>query len=698
MRPDLNHLFNPRSVAIVGASSDPTRLTGRPLQILRRHGFAGDIWLVHPRLQEIDGVLAYPTIEDLPNVPDVVLVMVRAELVPGIARSCGERGVKHLVVLSSGFEETEGGSTLSAELRSIAEHYSIGVVGPNSEGLWFVPGKTILTFGSAAMRDELVSGPIAVLSQSGSIGAAIMRQLNDVGVGADVFVSVGNETVLGVADYLRWVVERASVRVVVCFLEGLADGRAFLEAAAAARAAGVAVVVLKAGASERGREASASHTGKISSAATVYDALLAQAGVTKVETIEQLATAAAVLAGPPLRGEEGPGSGLTVLGLSGGSRSIIADATEVLDIPLATLSEPTTAELATFIPDFGVTTNPVDPTGQVLSDPALFPRTIEALAADPSSRALLIQYANGGTALLHKHLPVLANACSTYGIPVVVSCLLDQLPATDRLRQELAKAGIAYVHDPTSAVQALSLLFQAQREVAPILAREEAGDDSSVSSWDDVARFVAAAGLRTPQEIVVDAAADEGTVAGALDAAGLEYPLVVKPSPDDVLHKSELGLVFLDLQDSQAVTAAVRKIEDSLGAGTRALVQEMVSSDVEALVVLQTDADFGPVMGLGLGGFFVELLQELSYVALPASPSQVAAAMERTRLARLLRGYRGSTGVDVGLVAERFAVLGAAYARLDKPPRTLELNPVVVVDAERLYAIDSLVEPYEGLS
>src|SRR5690606_162783 len=149
----------------------------------------------------------------------------------------------------SGFEETSEGGSFSTELAQTAHRYGMGIVGPNSEGFWYLPSRTILTFGSAAMREDLVSGPVAVLSQSGSIGASVMRYLNDTGIGAELFVSVGNETVLGVADYLAWIVSQGTVKVVVCFLEGMKEGRAFLEAAAAARAAGISVVVLKAGAS-----------------------------------------------------------------------------------------------------------------------------------------------------------------------------------------------------------------------------------------------------------------------------------------------------------------------------------------------------------------------------------------------------------------------------------------------------------------
>jgi acyl-CoA synthetase (NDP forming) len=698
MQSRLDTLFRPASVAIVGASSSPGRLTGRPLRILRQHGFEGEIAVVHPRVAEIDGVPAYRSIAEVPFVPDVVLVMVRAELVPALAAECAEKGVRHLVVLSSGFEETQGGAGLSAELARISAEHGMGIVGPNSEGLWFLPGRSILTFGSAAMREDLVSGPVAVLSQSGSIGASVMRQLNESGVGADVFVSLGNETVLGAADYLDWVVSHTEVRVVVCFLEGLRDGRGFLEAASRGRDAGVTVVALKAGSSDEGRLASASHTGKISSSGVVYESLLRQAGVIQVESVDQLAGAAAVLSGRDLPDSAVPGAGLTVIGLSGGSRSIIADAAEARGVPLARLSAETSAELATFIPDFGVTTNPVDPTGQVLSDPELFPRTIHALAEDPHTRVLLVQYANGGVGVLEQHLPVLRAAAEAAALPMVVSCLLDQLPADHAVRRELAAAGLAYAHDPAQAVHLASLLFQrgSTRWPGPVLPTTPAEDDRAVVDWASAANLVSGAGLHVPAQVVLPASAATADLAGALAAGRIGYPVVVKPSPDDVAHKSELGLVFLGLGSLAEVEDAARRIGDDLGGRARVVVQEQVPSGPELLVVLQQDPDFGPIMGIGLGGYFVELMAEVSYVALPATPAQVDAALDATRVSRMLAGYRAAGSVDRAAVAEQLVALGSAYAGLKEPPRLLELNPLVARPDGGLVAIDALVESGAG--
>lgn len=694
--PDLTSLFYPTSVAFIGASSNPNRLTGRPIRFIRRHGFAGTVQVVHPDHDNIDGVPAVRSVAELTGQPDVVVVMLPAALVPGVAKECGVKGVKHLVILSAGFEETVEGVDLASQLKSTADRYGMSIVGPNSEGLWFVPSATTLTFGSAADRDALPGGPVGIISQSGSIGASITRRLNDSGLGTNAFVSVGNETILDAADYLDWMAQHGQVRVIACFLEGLKRGRRFIETAARARAAGVAVVVMQSGTSDAGRAASASHTGKIASEAEVYRSLFRQAGVLQVDSIEQLADAASTLAGPRLRPAEREDgrAGLTVIGLSGGSRSIIADAASRNSIRLSVLAESTSDHLREFTPDFGVVTNPVDPTGQVLSDPELFIRTIDALTADPNTEALLIQYANGGLRQLTTHLSTLAEAVSARSLPIMASCLLDQLPATDPLRRSLSAAGIGYAHDPTQAVNAVSRLYK-WREVQdrpPLTMSDGRADEAQITDWASLAKFVASAGIRTPREVVVAGSSQEPEVVAAIAAGALPRPFVVKASPDDVEHKSEAGLVRLGVPSPQVAAATVAEFHSRAPEVGHILIQEQVATDIELLVVLQQDKDFGSVMALGLGGFFVELLKEVAYVSLPASPAEVEEALLSTRVTALFDGYRGGRVVDVSAVAESLCTLGNCYAALASPPILVELNPLVVDATGDLIVLDSLIE------
>ncbi|MEO8751622.1 MAG: CoA-binding protein, partial [Casimicrobiaceae bacterium] len=293
----LEALFRARSIALLGISGDARKMTGAPLEILRRTGFAGTIYPVNPRYETLGGLPCYPDVAALPTAPDVALVMLSAAQVPDAVRACGKRGAGAVVVLSSGFEESADGRGHAEDLARAAQETGLPVVGPNSEGVWSVRSRLLLTFGSAARRNVLHHAPIAVLSQSGAMAGAVARHLQDRAVGCSYVVSVGNETVLTIADYLEWMIEQDDVRVVALFVEGLRDGARLLRVIERARQRGVRLVALKTGNSVAGQRAAASHTGKMASAYAVYRDLFDEAGVVQVESLTDLIEAAEVLSG-----------------------------------------------------------------------------------------------------------------------------------------------------------------------------------------------------------------------------------------------------------------------------------------------------------------------------------------------------------------------------------------------------------------
>jgi len=263
LRARLDRIFEARSVALVGVSANPRKLNGAPLPILKVSGFAGEIWPVNPKYAEIDGLRCYPEVAALPASPDVALVLAPAREVPDVLAALAARDCRSAVVVSSGFEEFEGGGALAERLREVCERESMALIGPNCEGVWSVRSRVMLTFGSAAKRAEFSHAPIAILSQSGAIGGAIARHLQDSGTGCAYLVSVGNETAIGILDYLDYMIERDDVRVVLLFTEGLQDGGRLLALAERARARGIVLIALKSGNSQLGRAAVASHTGKV---------------------------------------------------------------------------------------------------------------------------------------------------------------------------------------------------------------------------------------------------------------------------------------------------------------------------------------------------------------------------------------------------------------------------------------------------
>lgn len=687
----LDRVFKARSVAFVGVSADPAKTSGTPLRNLLRHRFAGRVLLVNPRHAEIEGIACFPSIEALPEAPDCAFVSLAAERVPAAVEACGRRGIRACVILSSGFEEAAGGRPLAEALARAAARHGVLLVGPNSEGVWAVRERVILTFGSAAKRDSLVHGPVAALTQSGGVGAGIVRQLMDGGYGASYFVSVGNEANLGIADYVDYLAGQEDVRTILMFVEGLKRGRRLIDAAARARSRGIALVALKSGDSARGREATASHTGKISSAGEVYRDVLHQAGAIRVESLVDLVDAGKVLTylpRPPRRGRAG---GLCILSVLGGPRSIMADACERLGVPLATYAPETAARLAGIVPAFGYVPNPTDITGQVVGNPELLKLSLEAVAGDPNVEAILIQFGNGGLRDVRERRDLFVDLARRTGLPVVLSLIGDSLE--EPLKVAYARDGIAVARDGSEGIRFLSWLWRA-REFA---GREaEPGADAWIGGarapvprgWAEGAAWLGRAGIAVPRFAVLEAGAD-----AAAACAGLAFPVALKALPEDSDHKSERGLVALALVGPAEVAGAARSIRARLGrADATLLVQEMAGPGVEAVVSVRRDPDFGPVLALGAGGVMVELLRDAGFLALPCSRAAVARLVGRLRLGALLAGFRGAPPADTDALIDAALALGRAFVATEGASE-VEINPLLVRPrGQGVVALDLLVK------
>jgi acetate---CoA ligase (ADP-forming) len=282
----LDGLFRPRSIAVIGATAKLGKPGNSLLHALVKHGFPGCVYPVTPTNAEIEGLKAYKSIAELPETPDVALIITPAATVPGLIDECGAKGVRHAIVFSAGFEESNEGKELAVQLAAAARRHGVTVIGPNCQGLWSVRAKALLTYSPAALNlEHLRHAPIAIVSQSGAIAGALCVSLHRNGLGVSYMMSVGNESVFDALDALSWLVEQDDARVVALYIEGLNRGERLLEIAQRAQRRGVRIVLLKAGRSELGQQTTASHTGKIASAHAVYADVLAQAGVVSLNSL-----------------------------------------------------------------------------------------------------------------------------------------------------------------------------------------------------------------------------------------------------------------------------------------------------------------------------------------------------------------------------------------------------------------------------
>src|SRR5674476_548205 len=360
--------FGRSSIGIVGASTNPTRIGSRVLSNLRRHGYAGDVFVINSRYPEVNGVKCYPSLTSLDEVPDVALLAVDADASLDVLTEYAELGGRNAVLLASGFESGEEGMRRSERLKELARDHGLNVAGPNSQGLWSVGHKMVLAFGSEADRDEVRLGAVAVIAQSGSLGGAVTRRLLDLQVGVSYFISTGDGTVTDTADYLSQVIEDAQVRVVALYLEGTRDGRRLGQAIRAAHQRGVRVVVLPGGMSAAGRSATSSHTGRIITRPRLLTQLLEQDGVIVARTVRELVAVTRTLALSPLELPRAPK--VAVLGISGGMLALLVDACEGR-LDLADFSDATLGRLRATLPDYTSPKNPVDVTGTVVENEAL---------------------------------------------------------------------------------------------------------------------------------------------------------------------------------------------------------------------------------------------------------------------------------------------------------------------------------------
>lgn len=683
---DLTGLLHARSVCLIGASGDTARVAGQPLQLLLKHGFAGSIVCVNPKYDNILGQPCYPSISALPQPTDVALITLPAAQVPEAIRACGLKGIRNVVVLSAGFEETEGGRALGAAVARHARELGVTVVGPNSEGLWSPASRLLLTHGTAANRDTVLAGPVTVLSQSGSIGAAVVRSLQDAGVGCRYFISLGNETDLTLCDCVDWMVREGGSRVILLFIEGLRDGARLIRSARQAAAQGIAIAALKAGSSAAGRAATASHTGKMASSSRVYSSLFRQAGITEVKTLVELIEAGEVLSLPPAA----PGGDqLGVISASGGCRALIADAAERMALRLPSFSAETQAQVECITEGQGVATNPIDLPVGTLYNPERFNALCQAVAADPHSGAILVQYANRGIRQIADHVPLLVAMRKRTGKAIAVSFLGDTPPL--EVRQQLREGGVLCAREPDQAIRQLGWLH-ARTHATALVQRLSPGSEPEAAhtvphSWQEQIGLLARCGIAVPQWRAVGPDADpmEST-------RGMAFPVAVKAFPQQADHKAEAGLVLIGVQDGAPLRDAVARIRARLGGTADVLVQEMVSGGVEVLLAAHNDPDFGPVLALGTGGSTVEWLADVAYLAMPVTPDEVERALDGLKLAQLLRPFRGRPASDRAALVAAACRLAQVF-QATEGLREAEINPLFVGQiGAALCAVDVLTQ------
>ena len=682
----IGKLLRPRSVAVIGASADPSRMTGRPLGYLQKHGFAGAIYPVNPRVAEIAGIRCYPDVAALPEAPDAAIILLGTDRVEGAVRALAERGTGAAIVLAGGFAESgeEGGDRQQALKRAAGE---MRLLGPNTIGLINLTDRITLSATGALEVGDLKAGRISVVSQSGGILGSLLSRAADRGIGLGKLVATGNEADLDSTDVLEELLEDPATDVIAMYLEGLRRPDRFRLAARRAAALGKPIVVFKVGRSEAGERSASSHTGAMAGADRMFDALFRQLGVIRAQTFADLLDIPAALVG----GKRARGRRVAVLTSTGGAGTLLADACGITGFALPAPDAPTAKRIAALLGEDekpGATRNPVDVTLAGVK-PEVFRSAIAALLDSPSYDAVITVV--GSSALAQPDLVADAvTACAAGSDKPLLVYVSPHAPQIARLLNGQGVPAFAAPESCAAVLEALQLrpLSPAPAATAPaaVPAGLPAGPLNEAESKALFARF----GLPATREFaVLDAAA---AAAAARDLGGR---VVLKILSRHILHKSDLGGVRVGITAEQVPEACTTMLERLREAGAPApegfLVGELARAEVEMILGFHRDPQLGPAVLLGLGGVTAELFQDTTLRLLPIGRADAEAMVADLRAAALLAGYRGAPPADVPALVEAILAFARMAEALGDRLLEAEVNPLFVGRlGEGVRAVDGL--------
>ena len=707
-RPDeLARLFAPRSIAVVGVSTNPQSFGSITFANVSGPGrFAGPAYRVNAKYERIGDAPCYPSIGALPETPDCVFIAVPREAVETVVRECAERGVGGVVLFASGYAETGLGERTEAQRRllDIARRADMRLLGPNCVGFMNYGLGVIGTFGTASYKGAPRAGAIGLVSQSGAVGAAL-AQAQEHGLALSHMLTCGNASDVDVADQVAYLASDPSCKAIACLFEGMADPERFLSAAARCREAGKPLVVHKLGTSERGAQAAVSHTGSVAGSQAAHRAAFDQAGIIAIDEVEALLDTASFFAKAP----SPKATGVAVAAVSGGACIMLADKAEEVGIELPHPRAETMAVLERLIPEYGAPGNPCDMTAQVLSAPANLNECFEALLADDQFGALVVPHTYA-YAPATARIEIMGRAAARHGKIACAVWLTQHLEGPGAIETEQnpnvalfrsmrhCMAALAQWHHRADRLRERST--SSPRLAAPE-ARATAGalidrSPHATLTEREGKEVLAAYGVPVVRDAVVQTE-DEAAAA----ALSVGVPVVLKVESADIAHKTEAGVVRLNLRSEADVRAAFREVMENARAVTPpariagVLVQPMVPPGTEIMVGARIDPQFGPMIVVGLGGVFVELLKDTSVRLAPVDAREARRMLGELKAQQVLQGFRGAEPVDLERLAEIVARVSELVADQRERIAELDVNPLICAGA-RIVAVDALIAKHQA--
>jgi acetyltransferase len=681
---EMRSLFEPRGIAVIGASANPQKIGHRIVENILQSGYPGGLFPINPKGGEILGQTAYASVVDVDKTIDVAVLAIPAERVLDAVDDCGDAGVKHLVVITSGFSEV-GNLEVERKIVRRARSHGMRVLGPNVFGIYSAAASVNATFGPGG----ITPGPVAIITQSGALGIAMIGKTATESVGLSAVVSVGNKSDIDEADLLEYLVSDARTRAILMYIEGVKDGDRLQQTLARVTRT-KPVVVIKSGRSKRGSMAAASHTGSLAGTDEVFDAVMRQSGVLRAESVQEAFTWVRYLAETPL-----PSGDQAVIVTNGGGIGVMAtDACEKHGVALYDDQAALEETFSGVMPDFGSSKNPVDLTGQATAED--YARSLDAVLAEDRMDAAIALYCETALFDMGRFAGLLRELYARYRDrkPIVFSLFGGE--KIEAVIRELKGEGIPVFGDVYEAVSALGSLYRVRRRVLepaespgeldlPIDEIERIldgarGDGRTFLLAPEAAQVAGLLGLDMPRSIVARSL-DEAVRA----AEEIGYPVVMKVVSKDIVHKSDSGGVALDLENEDEVVDAYQAILRSCrahvpGAAIDGIeVMEMVRPGVETIVGARQDPSFGPVVMIGLGGIYVEVMKDVAFRAAPVGGATAREMIADLRSYPLLLGVRGESRKDIEAIADVVVRLSHLIDRC-REIADIEVNPLVAYD------------------
>lgn len=694
----MDFFFKPQSVAVIGATSNPIKGGNAIIKNLLT-GFKGKIYPVNPKYIEIEGLPCYPSLRNIPSSVDLAIVFVPARQVLAAVEECSDKKIPGVMIESGGFAETgRGGQNLQTELIELAKKTGIRLWGPNCMGLVdAVNGKVFSFMESRSVKRGFTAGPVSLIVQSGMLSAGFLVDIMSNSVmGISKVCSIGNKIDVNENDLLAYLINDPDTGVIGLYLESISEGRRFIELC---RKCSKPIVVLKGGKSPKGAEAAISHTASLAGNHRVLAGVLAQAGVFEASDFKQMADLCRSLAAYP-QCPAGKGR-LALLTFSGAAGIVAADFMNQKDLSVAELSARSKNSLQTLFPPWMPPANPVDlwPAMEKNLGTSIdaYEESMKVVLADPGVDAVLLMGFAGNARLTFNFAAVSAQAKEA-GKPLFV-WLLGQRDETFRFQKEALSLGVPVFQELYRAVECLSAVFRPRLSFNTAVAEKDVSSGITISS--DLCRILESAqgpldeyiskqilqahGIPAVQEKLVE------NLEECLAAAdNIGYPLVMKGIVPGVVHKTEMGLVQLGISDRQAAAIIFQKLSEKMNYEGKVLLQQQVQGEIELILGLIRDPQFGPCIMLGIGGIMAEVFNEAIFAVAPLSRQEALNFIGRFRGQRLLEGFRGAPPVDKEKLAAILMALGnigLLYPRIEE----IDINPLIITGTGAVAADATIV-------